>query len=336
MIILAWAFLLLLPLLLGLGIMTIVYRKKTRCFIGLSDCYITGLIACIGIAFVVHVLGYFSDTSLRRLGLFLLLLLLSVTIIGALIGLAGVLKRKQNYFVRRNRESMSGFLPLAFLGILLVQLLYVFCKNPLVIPGDITLETVQSFLTEDGIYRVLPLTGMPNESGVPLRYAVLCLPTFYAVLALGFGLDPELVVCHMVPVVMLGATYLAYERFGESLFGTEQRKKKYWFLIMVSLLLFFSEGSVFLDGYGALHAGYLGTSIRNLILVPYTISVMLEKQYWKAVLCILAELCICWTFWGCGVCLALSLGILILSVCERRIPKLGKILQIFRRKEEQL
>lgn len=335
MIILAWMLLLLIPLLMGLGIMTIVYRKKAECFIGLSDCYITGLIACIGISFGVHMLGYLLDMSLRRVGLFLFVSLLSITVIGALMGLNGVLKRKQNYFLRQTDSTMWKGLPFVFLGILLMQLLYVFCRNPLVVPGDITLETIHSFLAEDGIYRVLPLTGMPSESGVPFRYGMLCLPTVYAVLAQGFALEPELVVCHMVPVMVLGGTYLAYERLGESLFGAEHCKKKYWFLIMVALILFVSEGSVFLDGYGALHAGYLGSSIRNLILVPYTFSAMLERRYWKAVLCILAELCIVWTFWGLGVCVAVTLGMLILDVLNRKVAIAGKFLQIFRQREEQ-
>ena len=335
MIILAWALLLLIPFLLGLGIMTIVYRKKTECFLGLSDCYLIGMIACIGISFVVHIFGYLSDMSLRRVGVFLLVSLLGITTIGAGIGLNGLRKRKQNYLIRPNGGPMWKGLPLVFLSILLVQLLYVFCRKPLIVTGDITLETVQSFLAEDGIYRVLPLTGMPSESGVPFRYGILCLPTVYAVLAQGFHLEPELVVCHMVPVVMLGATYFAYERLGESLFGVEQRKKKYWFLILVSLILFFSEGSVFLDGYSALHSGYLGSSIRNLILVPYTFSAMLDRRYWKAVLCILAELCIAWTFWGLGVCVAVTLGMLILDLLERKVTFASKFLQIFRQKEEQ-
>lgn len=335
MIILAWALLLLLPFLLGIGMMTIVYRKKTEYFIGLSDCYLVGLIGCIGISFVVHMLGYLTDMSLRKVGVFLIASLLGICAIGAGIGFYGWRKNRQRYLIRPVEGAMPKGLPLVFLGILLVQLLYVFCRNPLVVTGDITLETVQSFLAEDGIYRVLPLTGMPSESGVPLRYGILCLPTVYAALAQGFRLEPELVVCHMVPVVMLGATYLAYERLGESLFGAEQCKKKYWFLILVALILFFSESRVFMDGYAALHSGYMGTSIRNLILVPFTFSAMMQKRYWKAVLCILAEVCITWTFWGFGVCVVVTLGMLILDVLERKVAFASKFLQIFRQKEEQ-
>lgn len=335
MIILAWALLLLLPFLLGLGMMTVVYRKKTEYFISLSDCYLVGLIACIGISFVVHVFGYMTDMSLRKVGVFLLVSLLAIGAIGAGIGLNGLRKNRKRYLVRRQTEAIPKGLPLVFLGILLVQLLYVFCKNPLVVPGDITLETVQSFLAEDGIYRVLPLTGMPSEGGVPLRYGILCLPTIYAVLAQGFQLEPELVICHMVPVVMLGATYFAYERLGDSLFGSQQCKKKYWFLIIVAVILFFSEAKVFMDGYAALHSGYMGTSIRNLILVPLTFSAMMQKRYWKAVLCILAEVCITWTFWGLGVCVVVTLGMLILEILERKVAVVSKFMQIFRQKEEQ-
>jgi len=335
MIILAWMLFLLLPLLMGLGIMTIVYGKKEENFISLSDCYLTGLIACIGGSFCVHMLGYLMDMNLRKVGWLLLGALVFMTAIGTLAGVNGVRKRKQNYWVHRSAENMSKGLPLAFLGIVLLQLLYVFSKNSVVVPGDITLESVQSFLAQDGIYRVLPLTGMPSESGVPFRYGMLCLPTLYAVIAQGFGLEPELVVCHMIPVVILGATYLTYERLGESLFGAGQCKKKYWFLLMVSLILFFAESTLSLDGYSALHAGYWGSSIRNLVLVPFTFSAMLERQYWKAVLCILAELCIVWTFWGLGVCVAVTLGMLVLELLEHKVSFIGRFLQIFRQKEEQ-
>ena len=333
MIVLAWILLISIPILLGLGIMTIVYGKKGHSSIGFPDCVVCGFLGCIGIFQMAHGIGLFGKMSLSRTGSVLVILLIGCTMLMAIVSLIGIIKNRFQHCKSIFYEAVPAALPLFFLGLFLVQSLFVFCRNPIIISGDITLETVQSFLVHDGIYRVMPLTGMQSDMGMPLRYTILCLPTVYAIVADKFNLDPQLVVCHIIPVLVLGVTYLAYFRLSESLFGKEKLKERYCFLVAVGLLLTFSAQVPFLDGYGALHAGYLGTSIRNLILVPYVISSMLERRYWKAILCILAEACIVWTFYGCGVCVALTLGMLILDVLARKVPGLGRLLKIFCKEE---
>ncbi len=336
MIILAWGLLIISPLLLGLGIMTIVYSKDKTAHIGFSDSVVCGFLGCIGILQIGHTVGLTGKLSLGRTGVILLAILLASVLLMAVISLLGVCKNKALYKEVIHHENVPVSLIFLVLAIYFIQSLFIFCRNPIIVPGDITLETVQSFLAEDGIYRVMPLTGAHSETGMPLRYTILCLPTFYAVLADQMNLEADLVICHMVPVVILGISYLAYFRLGESLFGKKAWKSRYYFVLVVGILFSFSEQAVFLDGFAALHSGYLGTSIRNLILVPYVVSAMLERKYWKAVLCILAEACIAWTFWGCGVCLAISVGMLIIEIIERKVPVVGRCLQVFREKEEQL
>ena len=131
--------------------------------------------------------------------------------------------------------------------------------------------------------------------------------------------------CHIVPIVVLAAAYLAYYRLSETLFGRAALGKRFLFLLIVAVILWVSDGAVYLDGYGALHSGYMGTSIRNLVLIPYVLCAALEKRWWKVVLGILAEACIAWTFWGCGVCVVMAVGILILQ---------GISLRFFPKKEE--
>ena len=74
-----------------------------------------------------------------------------------------------------------------------------------------------------------------------------------------------------------------------------------------------------MDGFQLLYCGYRGTAIRNGILVPFVISMCLEKRYRSAILGILAEACITWTFYGLGVCAAVT-GILFLlqRLCRGR------------------
>lgn len=335
MIVFLWIILAIFPAVIGVGVMTIVYRKQEQARIGFAGSYLLGLVFCLGMAECAHVVGMFGKLTLKQTGLLLGLVLAVVFMVLFVVGIYGFFKDKSRYAAPIAGENVNKILPFAFLGIFLVQILFLYCREPLVTAGDITLETVQSFWAEDGIYQVMPLTGTVSEFGMPLRYTVLCLPTLYAILSQSFGVEPELLVCNIIPIAVLAASYLAYYQLSACLFGQEKYRKRYLFLVLVALIFCFTDGAVFLDGYQVLHSAYTGTAIRNLVLVPFTMCAALEKRWWKAIGCILAEACIAWTFWGCGVCLIITLGILILEILEKRFPEIGRYLQIFRKKEEQ-
>ena len=63
-----------------------------------------------------------------------------------------------------------------------------------------------------------------------------------------------------------------------------------------------------MDGFGVLSCGYRGVTIRNDVLVPWLLSLCLRKRWGAAILCVLAEACIVWTFYGFGVCAAVTAG----------------------------
>lgn len=335
MIVLAWALLISVPVLMGWGMMSIIYRKNRETTIGFADCVTCGFLGCIGISQVMHTIGLLGGLSLKATSTMFLASFIVILLVMILISLFGIYKNREQYKCGKQYATKSKSLPIMVLIVFLLQSLFIYGRSPIYITGDITIETVQSFLASNGIYSVMPLTGMENNGAMPFRYTILCLPTLYAVLADGLGLEAVLVICHMFPIVVLGVTYLAYFRLSETLFGREKAEERYCFLLVVGILLSLSEQVPFLDGFGALHGGYLGTSIRNLILLPCVVTAMLERRYWKAVLCILAEACIVWTFYGCGICLLISLGIFILDLLEKKVPGLRSVLQIFQKKEEQ-
>ena len=194
------------------------------------------------------------------------------------------------------------------------QLFYLLWNAGVYAAGDMTVETVGSFLETDGIYRVNPMTGQAYAEGMPSRLKILCLPTLYGIFCRLSGLSPERVVTAAVPVWIFVSSYAAFYCVGKRLFP-ESRKKGICFLIAVVILMWAGCGFRSMDGFSLLYCGYRGVTVRNLVLIPYLISLCLRKR-WKTIpLCILAEACIVWTFYGLGACLLTAAG---LFLAERR------------------
>lgn len=314
MIILLWLLLAAVPWLLGAGILTVLHRK-TSGVVHMTDSWITGSMCCVGVAQALHLLGTFGHMPLSRLTL-LWHGSLAVLCILALVLVAGAYRRHKERFRILPQKGGSFVLPGIFLLMVLIQAVYVYCMPAVIAPGDITVETVRSFQTTGGIYQVNPLTGQVYVRGMSMRYRILGLPTLYTLLSSSFSVDGELLVQNLIPVAVLTGTYMVYYRLARLLFGDDLRKK-YLMLIIVSLIFWCGEGFVWLDGYAALHGAWQGTSIRNLVLLPYALSLGLEKNLrrtWPGmVLCVLAEACVCQTFNGLGMCLLLLVVMAVLD-----------------------
>ncbi len=320
----------------GRGILTFMNGTTSDKFVNLWETYICGFLGGIGIFEAAHLTGVFFDKSLSFCGK-LFVGLLAAACVSAVVYMIVKSRKKSN--VRRRSGSIRAALPAAivFLGVLAAQIFYICTTSMMQIPGDITLETVNSFLVTDGIYTVSPLTGKPF-GGAPLRYEILCLPTVYTLLCRGFSIAPEMLVGRVMPVVTLCTAYAAYYLLSGTLFGKEKEnsEKRFWFLVIIGVLFFLCEKSVYAEGYGILHGGHLGTTIRNSILVPFVIYSALEKKWLKAILCILAEACIVWTFWGLGVCGAVFAGILLLNIAGILIGHKGLFSKIRKKEEDGL
>lgn len=285
--------------------------------IGFADLYVVGFILCVGAAEAAHLAGLFLGLSIGQISF------LWVGFAVVLLLAWGIL-----WFLGKRRQggvSCHKALPLVFMGLVLIQMIYLFCMQQVVTPGDITLETVSTFLQTDGIHKVNPLTGSAYVNPISTKYKILSLNTLYAVLCNLTGLAPEVLVYHMVPLFVLGGCYFAYYKLSGVLFQ-EHLGKRYTFMILVALLIWFMDGAVYLDGYLAMQAGYLGTSIRGLILLPWTLTHALKKQWWQCLLCVLAEACVCQTVFGLGQCFLLVLLVVTLQLCKT------KLLPVFRKK----
>lgn len=312
-----WLGLALIPFLLGKGFLALFYGKKYVQY-GRIDAFLAGIPVGIGLTQAAHLAAVFFRLSLtdavRIWNLFMAVMILMI--------LFPIMLRKQkqkrNPALRRKRKQNAGKIQTTNSITTAQQILYLFLGVSIVLQvavlasgqylfrtGDMTLETVNSFLATDEIYQVNPLTGFAYEQGMPLRLKILSLPTLYGILCKNFNLSASLVIETMIPVAVLLASYLAFSRLAEVLFGNN-RTQKVVFLLIVSILFWIGDYTHAMDGYTVMHWGYRGTTIRNLILVPYTISLCLQRKWRLTFLCILAEACIVWTLYGAGVCLIVT------------------------------
>lgn len=321
-----WLLMALVPLCLGKGALRILYGNQPTGGYSPADWMLTGGIICIGLAEVVHlgacIIGWSFSGCIKMFGIAVVICLVMALVIEMITGQRikkDTLSHKKSHRKKEQERVKKALEPgitgqqrlvyILFGIVVLLQLVYVVSGQGVYMDGDMTLETVNSFLAEDAVYQVNPLTGNPYTTGIPLRLEILCLPTFYAMLCRMFGLSVEVVVLEIVPAFVLLGSYLAYSTVAKKLFPKNAVKRGI-FLLMVSLLYVVGDYLQSMDGFGMLHSGYRGVFIRGAVLVPYTFGLLLRKRYKLVVLCILAEACIVWTLYGMGACLLVTVGML--------------------------
>lgn len=226
------------------------------------------------------------------------------------------------YLYQRRKRQTVGKSPIAplkatelvmavlLLLLFLSQAVYIVLGKGVCRQGDITIETVGSFLQSGSVYELNPLTGRPYTAGMPFRWKIVGLPTLYAILCHTFSVEPVVLVRSVIPVAVLLFSYAAYFCLAGSLFP-DNRSKRLVFLLVMALLVWVGDYGMGMEGYHLLHGGWQGTTIRNAVLVPYTVSLCLRRKYLHGVLCCLAEACLVWTGFGLGACAFVLTGLLL-------------------------
>lgn len=323
-----WVWIVAVPFLLGKGMLAVAYRKKPTDS-QWPEAFLTGICMEIGLTEAAHLTAVFFGFSLKTVIAVWLCMTSASCLIALIILLAA---RRSTRLKKRGHGSsmdkavsrdmgktpltaMQQLLLIAFVLSVLLQVVIIWNRIKTDWTGDITLETVQSFLTEGEVYGVNPLTGRHYELGLPARLKILSLPTLYAALCQLSGMAPSVVVCSVVPVVVLLAAYSAYYLLGKLLFYGE-RTRMYLFLLVVNIIFWFGDYMEEMDGFQLMRGGYRGTALRAGILIPLTIYSCLRKSWWQAVLCILTEACIVWTLYGMGACLLITLCMAMLQLCR--------------------
>lgn len=278
-----------------------------------ADLMPAAVVFIIGIAEASHLCGVFFDLPFHFCTLAFGVSAAAGILLLAVSAAVYRVRRKEKLGFAGPGNGAEGLLLVIFFAILLSQLVFVLTNRTVYRQGDMTVETVGSFLETNAIYQVNPITGQAYQQGIPSRLKILCLPTLYGALCSLTHLPPQRIVWRVAPILTLLGCYGAYSALGSCFFGND-RKKRSCFLIAVSLLLWAGSYLYGMDGFGVLYAGWRGVTIRNAVLIPWVVSLCLRRKWVPVLLCILAEACAAWTLYGMGACLFITVGIVLTDV----------------------
>ncbi|MCM1192288.1 MAG: DUF6077 domain-containing protein [Butyrivibrio sp.] len=290
-----------------------------------ADIMILFFIMAIGAAEAAQLCGVFLH---RSVSVCTLLFGLLVVLSAAALGIFAVFRFRRAGIREKEEEGRRSFsagerlLLALFVFLALSQILFMVMGKNVYVQGDMTVETVVSFLETDACYQVNPMTGRAYEAGLPLRIEILCLPMLYASLSSIFHIRPDTLILYVIPVITLLCCYGAYSCLAKALFP-ENRSRQLCFLVMAALLVWIGSYGYGMDGFGLLFSGWRGVTIRNTVLIPYALSLCLRKKYIYLPLCVAAEACILWTLYGLGACLAVTAGMLLAGFIRVK-PGAGK------------
>ena len=322
MVILLWIVTALVLYLLGSGVMRCFYRKGLRNglngYYGPGEVLPAGFCVLIGATQVCHLAAVFLRWSVSRTVLLWVAVLFALAVAGVIVLVISRTRQtstKGSCSVgawKMSEQLLAG----AFALSVVFQMIMIMTGDKSCNTGDMTLEMVRTNLAQDQFYSINPLTGQPYTAGVPIRLKILCLPSLYTFICRLTGLDPELVVCRLVPVTVLAVSYFAYSVLGKILFGND-RTGRLLMLFVISVLFWCGDYMDVMDGFLLLHSGYRGVSVRNGVLFPFTLGMCLKKKWKVSVLAILAEACIVWTLYGLGACLLVVVVMLFIDLWIR-------------------
>lgn len=316
------------PFLIGKGFCMLAFKNKE--ILHWQDNLLMGMLACIGFVEAAHLPGAFKGWTIFRCEQILFGLLLAAMVVS---GAICFLKRNKKADTKRTQEIYRGKnsqnekqekkirIAIGIFALLFVaQLIYIYVATPVNINGDMTVETVQSFMREGVIYRVNPLTGQPYLTGMPSRLKILSLSTFYTMLCHRMNIEASVLVWKLIPMFVLFCFYLVYGILAKLLFK-ENALYRWCFLAVAALLVWIGDYTFGMDGFGLLHSGFRGVTLRGCLLVPYMITLLMRKKYVLSVLCIIAEACMVWTLYGMGICFMVLVFWIIFPKIYEKIEK---------------
>lgn len=286
---------------------------------------VEGSMIMIGLAEAAHLTALFLGQPFH-----VCTILMAGLFLGAFFAalLSTVIKRRKAGGQGKAGESrflkLFRVYPLLFLLIgltIVLQIIWNYWMHTPYLEGDITGEIVQTMLVSDEIYTLNPMTGLPFTDGMPMRLKILVPPTLFAALCRWSGLPVQLLVYSIVPSAVLLLSYLVYSRWAAWLFPQEGKKQAI-FMLFVILVYQFGCYSGAMDSFLLFFQGYQGAAFRAGVILPYALLSCLKRNWKSVILCLFAEVCVVWTFYGLGytvVIVAVVQGIrLVQHLLDRR------------------
>ncbi|MDR0948019.1 MAG: DUF6077 domain-containing protein, partial [Lachnospiraceae bacterium] len=270
-------------------------KNKLQCERGVMENTLILWMLLLGVTEAAYLAAFFLDRSFHFFS-FLAFYLWCVLLLlggGYIVWSQSKLRKTLPKVVGRS-DKANLILLLIFVTIVFVQI-SIISNGALKYPqGETTAETMNVFLTNEVMWQQNPLTGQAYEAGVPTRIQILLLPAFYSAICEIFGITVPFLLMKAVPIAILLIAYMAYASLGKALFGSNHTRRRI-FLLIVALIFSFGAYAEGVDGFGLRYSGFAGVTIRNVILLPTTISSLLRRDWILLIACIATEAIIVWT-----------------------------------------
>lgn len=333
MIYLLWLCMILIPYIYGRGFLNILCRNPKAQGYTDTDFLLTGVLISIVLTEAVHLCGVYGGISVNQSMQILGILFLLAAALALLVCVGkNMINGKKSFRADTknevwfnkpggNRQGIRDYTAVytgfAAAITFLIEFIMIQVNDNIYPDGDMTLETVNTFIGTDAFYSVNPLTGSAYTQGLPSRIKILCLPSLYSFFVKAFRMNSAVVVWRVVPAMVLIYAVAAYKKLADTIFPDEDKKKSL-FMLLVAVVFLIGDYLYGVDGFLLLESGFRGVAVRGLVLMPYTVSLVLRKKWFPVILCMIAEACITWTFYGAGVCLLTAVGMGVASMAERR------------------
>lgn len=286
---------------------------------------IEGSLVAVGIAEAAHLATLFLNQPFHICTKIMGILFLSAILIMVFYFYLKSRKRaKQQVQTRENRFiKLFQVYPYLFIliGLLIIfQIIWNYWMHLPYIKADIMVETVQTILTSDSLYSLNPMTGAPFTEGMPMRLKILVLPSLYAAICKWTGMPIQTICYSLIPGLVLLLSYLVYSRWAVYFFPNEGKKQAVFMLFTVLVYQLGCYG-MSMDSSLLFFKGWQGTALRAGVILPYALLCCLQKKWKSVIICMLAEVCVVWTFYGLGytvVIAAVILAIRLVGSLRRR------------------
>lgn len=193
-------------------------------------------------------------------------------------------------------------------GVVLFQLFYYFKHVYYNADDAVYVASAVTSYTTNTIFEINPYTGELYEK-LPTRYVLSPLHAFYAILSEYVGTHPAIFIHTVCMFLFLMLGYMVYYLFAGLLFDNDVRKKGY-FMVMVMVLLLFSGFSERTAGTFFIIRLWQGKAILAGILLPFVLYLVIRIYLNRHTV---ADWIVLF-FTMCSCCMVSSMGIMLGAV----------------------
>lgn len=311
-------FIVFVPIFMGMFVRKLLEYKGQN----LADDYLCGILILIVVSGIVQFVTVTFNYSFTWYCRTLLLASIFMAVIGLVLSIAlqtytlqtlkQSVKDKVKNINRSNNVWGLVVIGLVFLGVL-ARILF---SSP-VLEGDFTLETINTTLSTNTIYKYNSLTGQEILNGMPIRQQILTLPMLLAFFIDTFGMDTSVFVFRIFPCAVALMCFLAYYRMGQNFFPDNFEKRSH-FLHILSLMILVGDCGIKSPTFLLVFQGFSGYCFLACVLLPYLFTACLRRKWGIAALCVSAEIFLVWTTYGIGFSV-IMIALFIVSILVRNI-----------------